>query len=202
MPAPSPTARDGSDVSEERPVVMAELGAPHGVRGALRITVFAEDPFDLRRYNPFQTADGRLLKLRSVKSVGKGLVAEFEGIDDRDAAAPLRGARLTVPRNRLPRPGEDEFYHVDLVGLEARLPGGGVLGRVRGVADFGAGDVLEIAGARTVMVPFTSEAVPEVDAGAGYLVVDPPPGLLEEPRDEAGAAEGPQAAGTRQADGP
>jgi 16S rRNA processing protein RimM len=168
-------------MSGERRVVMAEIGAPHGVRGAVRIVVFAEEPMALKRYNPFETADGRTLKLRSVKAMGKGLVAEFDGVADRDAAAALRGARLMVPRSRLPRPEEDEFYHVDLVGLEARLADGGTLGRVHGVADFGAGDVLEIRGGTTVMVPFTRDVVPEVDVAGGYLVVRPPPGLLDEP---------------------
>jgi len=161
-------------------VVMARVGAPHGVRGAVRLTVFAEEPLSLRRYNPFRTGDGRSLKLTSLKETGKGIVAEIEGVRDRDAAAGLRGLDLTVPRARLPRPDEDEFYHVDLVGLEARLPDGDVLGRVRGVADFGAGDVLEIEGERVVVVPFTRAAVPVVDVAGGFLVMDPPPGLLDE----------------------
>jgi 16S rRNA processing protein RimM len=164
----------------DEPVVMATIGAPHGVRGAVRLNVFAQDALALRRYNPFRTDDGRTVKLTAVKAMGKGIVAEIEGVADRDAAAALRGTSLSVPRRRLPRPEEDEFYHVDLVGLEARLASGGVLGRVHGVADFGAGDVLEIHGARAVMVPFTREVVPEVDVAAGYLVVDPPPGLLDE----------------------
>ena len=88
---------------------------------------------------------------------------------------------MSVPRARLPRPDEDEFYYVDLVGLEARLVSGGVLGVVRGVADFGAGDVIEIHGDGVVMVPFTRDVVPHVDVHAGVLVVDPPPGLLDDP---------------------
>lgn len=165
---------------------MAEIGAPHGVRGAVRLTVFAEDPLGLRRYNPFETDDGRTFRIRSLKTVGKGVVAEIEGVTDRDAAAALRGLALSVPRSRLPRPDEDEFYHVDLVGLEARLVTGEVLGRVRGVADFGAGDVLEIAGEEVVMVPFTRAVVPQVDIAGGFLAIDPPPGLLEPPEEPPG----------------
>ncbi|WP_420393764.1 ribosome maturation factor RimM [Acuticoccus sp.] len=161
-------------------VVMAAIGAPHGVRGAVRLTVFAEDPLALRRYNPFEADGGRTLRLTSVRVVGKAIVAGIEGVDDRDAAAALRGLELSVPRSRLPRPGEDEFYHVDLLGLEARLVDGGQLGTVRGVADYGAGDVLEVVGKRGVLLPFTREVVPEVRLDEGYLVVDPPPGLLDE----------------------
>ena len=53
-------------------VVMARVGAPHGVRGAVRLVVFSEDPLDLRRYNPFETGDGRSLELTALKETGKG----------------------------------------------------------------------------------------------------------------------------------
>ncbi|MEM9221083.1 MAG: ribosome maturation factor RimM [Pseudomonadota bacterium] len=168
-------------------VMMATIGAPHGVRGAVKLTVFAEDPLALRRYNPLQTDNGRVLKLRSVKAVGKGLVALFDGIEDRAGAETLRGLELFVPRNRLPKPADEEFYHVDLIGLEARLSCGTRLGAVRAVNDYGAGDILEIAGEKTVLVPFTREIVPEIDLAAGTLVVDPPEGLL----DDEGPADGP-----------
>lgn len=158
---------------------MAEVGAAHGVRGAVRLNVFAEDPLTLRRYNPFTDDTGRTFKIRSLKPIGKGLVAEFEGVDTRDAAEALRGVRLLVPRNRLPKPADDEFYHVDLVGLEARLVSGAVLGRVRSVANYGAGDVLEVDASPPVVLPFTLAVVPTIDIAGGFLVIDPPPGLLE-----------------------
>jgi len=120
------------------------------------------------------------LMQRDVKPIGKALVADFDGIGDRNAAERLRGTELYVPRSRLPRPHEDEFYHVDLIGLEARTVTGEPLGTVRAVNDFGAGDILEIIGARTVLVPFTRAIVPEVDLAAGTLTVDPPPGLFDD----------------------
>lgn len=169
----------------DRRVVMARVGAPHGVRGAVRLTVFAEEPLALRRYNPFETAGGASLRVKRVKLVGKAIVAEIDGVDDRSAAEALRGEELGVPRNRLPRPADDEFYHVDLIGLEARLPSGELLGEVRAVSDFGAGDILEIGGRKPLAVPFTREAVPTIDFGAGTLTVDPPPGLLNEDDDKA-----------------
>ncbi len=176
-------AGDHDRAAGEPMVVMATIGAAHGVRGAVKLTVHAEDAATLKRYNPFQTADGRTFKVRSVKPIGKSLVAEFEGVPDRNAAELLRGIDLIVPRRRLPRPDAEEFYHVDLIGLQAVLVSGEVLGTVRAVNDFGAGDILEIVGPRTVMVPFTQACVPEVDIAAGTLTVDPIPGLLDEPGD-------------------
>lgn len=184
-----------ADDADPATILLATVGAPHGVRGAVKLTVYAEDPLGLRRYNPLQTADGTRFKLLGIKPIGKALVAELEGIGDRNAAERLRGTELYVPRRRLPRPDEDEFYHVDLIGLEARTVSGEPLGRVLAVNDYGAGDILEIAGERTVLVPFTRAIVPEVDIAAGILVVDPPEGLFDEPEeppadDEEGGADG------------
>lgn len=166
---------------------MASIGAPHGVRGEVRLNVFAEDPLTLRRYNPFQLGNGRVIKLTRVGVKGKGVVAAIEGVEDRDAAIALRGEDLSVPRTRLPRPPEDEFYHVDLIGLEARGSDGARLGAVKAVENFGAGDMLELVGGPVgaVFVPFTLQVVPEINLEGGYLVVDPPAGLLDDEKASA-----------------
>ncbi|MGH6989649.1 MAG: ribosome maturation factor RimM, partial [Stellaceae bacterium] len=89
---------------------------------------------------------------------------------------------LYVPRDALPPAAEEEFYYADLVGLEVRLRDGTRFGRIAAVLEFGAGDSLEIDRGEggTVLVPFTRRAVPEVNIAAGYLVLDPPEGLLSE----------------------
>ncbi len=174
-------------------VLMATIGAPHGVRGAVKLTVFAEDPLTLRRYNPFVTADGRAMKLTSVKAIGKAIVATIEGVDDRNVAETLRGTELYVSRSRLPRPDENEFYHVDLVGLEARLEDGRTLGTIRGVFDFGAGDLLDIHGGTPLLVPFTREAVPAVDLAGGFVTIAAVPGLLDDADDEPAGEDQPGA---------
>ena len=72
----------------------------------------------------------------------------------------------------MPALPDDEFYHTDLIGLKVVDTGGAELGRVRAVHDFGAGDVLEVLGAKEYMIPFTAAAVPTVDLAAGRIVVD------------------------------
>ncbi|GAB5375463.1 MAG: ribosome maturation factor RimM [Acuticoccus sp.] len=187
---------DGAN-ADDKTILMATVGAPHGVRGAVKLTVFAEDPLSLRRYNPFLTGEGATLKLARIKPIGKALVGEFDGIGDRNAAETLRGTELYVPRQRLPRPDDDEYYHVDLIGLAARTLAGEPLGHVRAVNDYGAGDILEIAGdGGTVLVPFTRAIVPTVDLAAGLLTVDPPAGLLDDEGDDGG----PDDEGSAQAD--
>jgi len=114
---------------------------------------------------------------------GKGVViARLAGVEDRNQAEALRGLRLYLQRSALPQTETDEYYHADLLGLEAVLGDGTPVGRVRAIHDFGAGDTLELTrpGAPPVMVPFTRAIVPIVEPAVGRLVLDPPPGLLDE----------------------
>ena len=169
--------------TEKRVCVGAVAGA-HGVRGAVKIKSFTATPEDVAGYGPLEDESGeRRFSLRLV-GTGKGVViGHLSGIADRNQAEAARGLRLYLPRAALPPTEEDEYYHADLIGLAAVLTDGTPVGAVRAVHDFGAGDTLEIA--RTegppVMVPFTRAIVPSVDLAAGRLVVDPPPGLLDEP---------------------
>ena len=129
---------------------------------------------------------GRVLDQQRVRAFAAGpgmrlICGRFEGVDDRNQAEALRGLRLYLSRSALPPTDDEEYYHADLIGLEAALGDGTPLGHVRAVHDFGAGDTLEIArpAGPPVLVPFTRAIVPVVDLAAGRLVIDPPPGLLE-----------------------
>ena len=160
----------------ETRVLVGVIGAPQGVKGELRIKSFTGEPRDIGAYGPLTTGNGSraftLLSLRPLK--GDMVVARIAGIDDRDAAAALTHTELFVPRDRLPPPGPDEFYHVDLIGLAAEDEEGVPLGRVRAIENHGAGDIVEIvpaAGGETLLVPFTLAFVPTIDFEAGRLVV-------------------------------
>ncbi|MEX2451586.1 MAG: ribosome maturation factor RimM, partial [Rhodospirillales bacterium] len=124
------------------------------------------------------------------------VIARLKGVTDRDAAEALKGTELYIPRAALPETGNEEFYHMDLIGLRADLVQGGVLGTVRAVEDYGAGTLLEIetdpdapTRDKYVMVPFTRRAVPEVDVAGGRVTIDPPPGLLEPAKQPDGNAD-------------
>lgn len=149
----------------------------HGVRGAVRIKSFTEEPADIGFYSPVESADGAVkYRLKVTGEVKGAVIARLEGVEDRDAAWALKGTELWVPRERLPRLEEDEFLYSDLVGLAVEAVDGKRLGTVRAVADYGAGDVLDIRlePKGDMMVPFTRDSVPEVDVPGGRLVVVPP----------------------------
>jgi 16S rRNA processing protein RimM len=163
-----------------RQVAVAEIGAAHGVKGEVRLRSFTEVPTDVAKYGPLSAADGRMFEIVSVRPASGPasgmLVARLKGISDRNAAEALTGTRLSVPYERLPPPGAGEYYYADLVGLAAVSPEGDAIGTVIAVANFGAGDLLEIVPERgeSILVPFTDAAVPEVDIAGGRVVVVPP----------------------------
>jgi 16S rRNA processing protein RimM len=181
-PRKPPPAKPEGAVERAPRICLGIVAGAHGVAGAVRIKSFAEIPEDIARYGRLEDESGaRRFSVRVLGS-GKGVViAHLSGIDDRDRAEALRGARLYLPRAALPPPGEEEYYHADLIGLAAEDADGTKLGEVCAVHDFGAGDVLELAreGAPAVLVPFTRAVVPVVDLVRRRLVIDPPPGLLE-----------------------
>lgn len=164
-------------------VLMAEIVGVHGVKGMLKLKIFSESPEDLPGYSPFcDAARKKTFDLLSVQPHGNTFLAEIDGIADRTEAEKLRGVKLYVTRGCLPDIAENNtFYHVDLVGLAARWPDGRPMGKVVNVANYGAGDLIEIRPAKgaSFYVPFTDDAVPEVDIKGGFVTIDPPPGLLD-----------------------
>lgn len=175
-------------MDEEKRVCIGAIAGAHGVKGVVRVKPFTEQPEDVAAYTPVTDESGsRTFALRYVGPAKGAVLVRIEGVDGRDAAEALKGVRLYVPRSSLPEPEEEEFYHADLIGLAVVDADGAELGRVRAVQDYGAGDLLEVelTSGRLVMLPFTREAVPEVDLAGGRVVANPPAGLLDGPeRDE------------------
>lgn len=164
---------------------LGAIAGAHGVRGDVRLKSFTEDPLDIAAYGPLSSEDGkRQFEIRKLREAKDHVVATMTGIKSREEAIALKGTRLYVDRDKLPEPEEDDtWYHADLIGLEARLEDGAVLGTILAVQDYGAGDLLEIAlaaGGAPALIPFTLEAVPEVDIKGGFVVVIPPEGLIGE----------------------
>ena len=158
-------------------VLLGVVAAPHGVRGLVRIKSFTEDPMAVAAYGPLSDESGKKEYQVEALSAARGAVlARIEGVADRTAAEALRGLRLYVARERLPHTGEREWYEADLVGLKAVGTDGRDWGKVIAFHDFGAGSVMEVSGG--VMLPFTDEAVPEIDIEGGKVLIDPPAGLL------------------------
>jgi 16S rRNA processing protein RimM len=158
-------------------ICVARIGAAHGVRGAVKLWTFTEDPFAITRYGPLSTKDGaRSFEVAHVREAKDHLVATFKGITDRNAAERLNGIELYVAREKLPATDDDEYYHTDLIGLAAETTGGAPLGKVIAIHNFGAGDIIEIAPASgaSMLLPFSNAVVPTVDLAAGRVLIELP----------------------------
>ena len=158
-------------------ICIARIGAPHGVRGAVRLWTFTEDPLAVKRYGPLATRDGtRQFEVTHAREAKGHLVATLKGVTTREDAERLNGVELYIAREKLPVAGEDEYYHADLIGLAAVTSAGEPLGRVIAIHNFGAGDILEIAPPQgaTMLLPFTNAVVPSVDLAAGRVVIELP----------------------------
>ena len=166
-------------------ICLGQIGAPHGVRGEVRLHSFTAEPAAIASYGPLQTEDGRVFKIENLRPAKHAFVAKLSGIADRDAAARLANTRLYVPRERLPEPAQaDEFYHADLIGLRAIDHTGKECGTVVAVHNFGAGDLIELKppdGGTTELLPFDVATVPQIDIAHGRLVLERPTGDSELP---------------------
>ncbi len=181
-------------------VIVGRIGRPHGVRGEVVIRVRTDEP-DLRfavgavldvgrtlAAGTGEDADGGQLTVAAARWHSGQLLVAFTGVTDRTAAGELTGSWLSLDSGQLPPTTDpDEFRDHELIGLSVRTTTGDAVGVVTDVLHYGQ-DLLVIrrapakdSGARDgeCLVPFVTAIVPVVDVGAGVIVIDPPPGLLD-----------------------
>jgi 16S rRNA processing protein RimM len=178
-------------LAPDRLIPLGIFGAPHGVRGELRVKSYTGDPKALGAYGALTDGTGKsVYKLTALRALKDDmLVVKLAGTDSREVAARLTGAELFARRGQLPPPSDDEFYHDDLVGLEAVTREGDRLGGVVALRNFGAGDILEIApasGVETLLLPFTKAVAVEIDFERGRIVIVPPEEIDGEMREGDG----------------
>ena len=175
----------------ENPVLLAQIGAPHGVKGEVRVKSFTGDPMALADYGPLYAADGRKFKIVRLRPANSVLVVKFKGFNWRDEVEKLNRLELFVDRTVLPDDNEDdEFYVIDLVGMDVLNEVDKMVGTVIDIPNFGAGDMLEIRPiaedgkqGQSYYLPFTKAVVPKIDFDKGTLQVIPPDEIDVRPQD-------------------
>ncbi|SIN95390.1 16S rRNA processing protein RimM [Parasphingorhabdus marina DSM 22363] len=141
-----------AEVDPDTSVPLAVITGAHGVTGEVRIKLFCDSLDSLKQHKAY---NGGALTLKKVKPHKMGAIARFSEITDRNAAEAARGTELSVPRSALPALDDDEFYHIDIIGLRCVSDNGEELGKVFAIYEFGAGDVIEIerASGKKFMIP-------------------------------------------------
>jgi 16S rRNA processing protein RimM len=156
-------------------VCLGMITSPHGIQGAVKVHVYTEFPEDLTAYGDLQDTKGRFYKILSLRVVSPTtVVITIDGVKDRNAAELLRRTNLYIPRDHLPEPEEEEYYYTDLEGLIVENIKGDIIGKVRSVQNYGAGDFLEIINDENQIftLPFSKQAVPHVLVSEGKLIID------------------------------
>lgn len=161
-------------------IELGRLGAPYGIKGWLHVDSYTDPPDGLLKYRDWalRLASGERVTRRVAagRSHGRGLVAQLEGVANREDAAVLTGAIVEVERAALPPAGADEYYRADLVGLAVRNLEGMALGTVSHFVDTPSGPVMvarEPAG-REHWVLAVPRHLRKVDLAQGLIVVDWP----------------------------
>ena len=152
-------------------IALAAVAGAHGVKGELRLKLFTDSVENLARHKRV-VIGGVERKLEVVRPGSTGAIARIAGIADRAAAEALRGSLVEVERSALPPLEEGEYYHADLIGLPCVDAGGGELGRVVAVENYGAGDLLEVKrpDGKSSLIPFKPGIA---DLEDGKIVLDP-----------------------------
>lgn len=161
------------------PLVVGRIGAAFGTRGWFRVHSYTRPHDNLFGYSPWLLRrDGRWVcsEVLAHRRHHGGFIAHIAGVDDRDGAAALARVDIGVAREQLPAAADDEYYWADLVGLEVIDQQQRSIGRVSGLYETGAHDVLRVATATgETLIPFVrGHYVIDVDIEAGCLVVDWP----------------------------
>jgi len=161
-------------------IELGRLGAPFGVRGWLHVNSYTDPPERLLEYREWvlRLGDGRreLRRLAEGRMQAGGLVAQLDGVADRDAAAAMTGATVEIERSALPALGEREYYRADLTGFRVRNLEGAELGLVSHFIDAPGGAVMVVRerGGREHWVLAIPRHLRQVDAQAREIVVDWP----------------------------
>lgn len=178
-------------MAEEKYIIVGDVARPHGIRGELCIDSHADSPSyftrgaTVRLSPPSAPGRGRDYVVRAARVHKERILLTLEGVSDRNAAEPLRGLVVCVPASRLAPPDPDEVFLHELLGLRVRLSGAAAnapdLGVLEDVRDSGGAElwVIRDTAGREILFPAAAALVPEIDLEAGFVVIDPPPGLLE-----------------------
>jgi 16S rRNA processing protein RimM len=162
-------------MKQDKYICIAAVVGAFGVKGEIKLKTFTDKPESIMSYGSLLSIEGEiLLTPQSYKSLKGGLALMCKEIVTRDQAEALKSTKLYVKRNCLPKTEEDEFYLIDLIGMEVKTVDGKRMGSVVGTEDFGAGVLLEIKPKDSVSFyqPFTKDAVPKIDIHLKRIVIN------------------------------
>jgi 16S rRNA processing protein RimM len=161
--------------SEQRRVVLGQVGGAFGVQGWVRIQSYTDPPeniLDYRRWQLGRAGQWREVEVEDGKMTAKGVLAKLAGVATPEEARLVTGSEIAVGRDELPAAAPGEYYWSDLEGLQVYGREDVLLGRIEEFRATPAGTVVVIRGERQHWVPFVKERIVSVDLDAGRVVLD------------------------------
>jgi len=156
---------------------VGQVSGVFGVKGWVKVYSFTDPRENILQYSPWilqKNSQIQEVKLLGGRRQGSLVVAELQGINDRDLAAELMGADILIRKQQLPKASDGEYYWADLIGLEVRNQEGCKLGKVDHLLETGANDVLVVVdGDVERLIPFLQQStILKIDLDDGLIIVD------------------------------
>ncbi len=182
---------DLSQIAADR-LQVGKISGVFGVKGWVKVFSETEPRENILSYSPWLIEVNKQwqpVKLLNGKKHGKAVIAQLEGVDDRNQAEALQGVRIAIMASQLPETAENEFYWRDLKGLQVVNPAGYEFGKVVDILETGANDVLVVRSKvkeqngkhKEFLIPYIwQQVILQVDLDAGMLQVDWEPEYLED----------------------
>ena len=163
-------------MSNQQQINVGKISGVFGVKGWVKVFSFTDNKENILNYSPWllkKDSEARLINIIDGKIQGKAVVAQLEGVNDRDQAATLMGWDIFIKPDQLPKVAEDEYYWSDLIGLNVETIFGVQLGLIESLMETGANDVVIVKGERERVIPFLQgQTIITIDLESARMVVD------------------------------
>jgi 16S rRNA processing protein RimM len=163
-------------LSRQQRINVGRVSGVFGVKGWVKVFSFTEIRENILNYSPWflkKDSETRIVNVIDGKLQGKAVVAQLDGVNDRDQAASLMGWDIFITPDQLPDVAEGEYYWSDMIGLNVETNLGVQLGIVDSLFETGANDVVIVKGERERVIPFLQgQTIINIDLDAGKMVVD------------------------------
>ena len=163
-------------MSKQQQISVGKISGVFGVKGWVKVFSFTDIRENILNYSPWllkKDSETRSVNVIDGKLQGKAVVAQLDGVNDRDQAASFMGWDIFITPDQLPKVAKDEYYWSDLIGLSVETNQGVQLGIVDSLLETGANDVVIVKGERERVIPFLQgQTITSIDLDAGRMVVD------------------------------
>lgn len=156
-------------------ICVGNITGPHGVKGWVKVFSNTSPRENILNYSPWRIVEGEQVQIVTVSGrlQGKNVVAQIDGVEQREQAVELVGSKIYISTEQLPQLDNGEYYWSDLIGLEVESLDAEPLGTVETMLETGANDVMVLRGDRERLIPFVmGDVVKLVDLANKRVIVD------------------------------